>query len=113
MQTHWRKSVAAIAFGLVLLSGQAVQAQALNFYKNYFVTGDYEVGGVGLKGTGVNGMATGTIDIPDGFSFQCTAFSSIFNDIGDGKNQQRRNHKEFPGQENAIAQMKHQGGDTN
>ncbi len=63
MQTHWRKSVTAITLGLVLLSAQLSQAQALNFYKNYFVTGDYEVGGVGLSSTGINGIATGTINI--------------------------------------------------
>lgn len=33
---------------------------------NYFVTGDYVVGGVGLRGLGgANGLATGTINIPD------------------------------------------------
>jgi hypothetical protein len=38
----------------------------LNFYKNYFVTGDYVVGGVGLRGLGDStGFATGTIKIPD------------------------------------------------
>jgi hypothetical protein len=37
----------------------------LNFLNNYFVTGDYVVGGVGLRGLGVNGYATGTITIPD------------------------------------------------
>jgi hypothetical protein len=31
----------------------------------YFVTGDYVLGGVGLRGLGVNGFATGTISIPD------------------------------------------------
>jgi hypothetical protein len=38
-------------------------ADALNYYKNYFVTGDYTVAGVGLRGTGVDGWATGTIAI--------------------------------------------------
>jgi len=37
----------------------------LKLFKNYFVTGDYVVGGVGLRGLGVNGVATGTINIPD------------------------------------------------
>src|SRR5215475_6126971 len=38
----------------------------LSFYKNYFVTGDYVVGGVGLRGLGdATGFATGTITIPD------------------------------------------------
>jgi hypothetical protein len=44
--------------------GQAAQASdALSFWKNYFVTGDYVVAGVGLRGTGVNGFATGTINL--------------------------------------------------
>lgn len=37
----------------------------LSLSNNYFVTGDYVVGGVGLRGQGVNGLATGTITIPD------------------------------------------------
>ena len=32
---------------------------------NYFVTGDYAAAGVTLRGTGIGGMATGTINIPD------------------------------------------------
>ncbi len=36
---------------------------ALGFFKNYFITGDYVVGGVGLRGQGVNGIATGSIVI--------------------------------------------------
>ncbi len=34
-------------------------------FKNYFITGDYVVGGVGLRGLGVNGIATRTITIGD------------------------------------------------
>jgi hypothetical protein len=41
--------------------GQA--SDALSYSKNYFVTGDYVVGGVGLWEKGVNGFATGTITI--------------------------------------------------
>jgi hypothetical protein len=37
----------------------------LSFENNYFVTGDYATGGVTLRGTGHNGMATGTINIYD------------------------------------------------
>src|SRR5260370_42354123 len=38
----------------------------LNFFKNYLVSGDYVVGGVGLRGLGdATGFATGTINIPD------------------------------------------------
>jgi hypothetical protein len=45
-------------------SGQAAAgANSLNFKNNWFLTGDYVVGGVGLRGTGVGGTATGTINI--------------------------------------------------
>ena len=39
------------------------QAQPLKFFKNYFVTGDFAVAGVGLEGRGVNGIATGAINV--------------------------------------------------
>jgi hypothetical protein len=47
----------------------AAQPGNLNFFKNYFVTGDYRVHGIGLKGTGTNGFATAAINvsgIPEG-----------------------------------------------
>jgi hypothetical protein len=51
---------------VVLGSAQTGLAQSpLNFFNNYFVTGDYVLGGVGLRGLGVQGYATGTINIPD------------------------------------------------
>jgi uncharacterized protein (DUF2345 family) len=37
----------------------------LSFENNYFLTGDYAAAGVTLRGTGQNGIATGTINIPD------------------------------------------------
>src|SRR5882724_1907956 len=65
------------ALGLLLLSGfvQSVLAQnpnQLTMTNNYFVSGDYVVGGVGLRGLGVNGIATGTISIPDKNSVPAT-----------------------------------------
>ncbi|HEX7797525.1 MAG TPA: hypothetical protein VF456_24350, partial [Vicinamibacterales bacterium] len=55
-------TVLTIGFLLLLTQpGTAQQGNALNFFKNYFVTGDYTVAGVGLRGTGVNGIATGQI----------------------------------------------------
>src|SRR6266853_1922903 len=42
-------------------SGQAAVGDALQFFKNYFVTGDYVVGGVGLRGQGVNDPTTAAI----------------------------------------------------
>jgi len=59
-------SVSLLAIVLVLL-GSLASAQnvtdPLKLFKNYFVTGDYVVGGVGLRGSGVNGWATGKITI--------------------------------------------------
>ncbi len=36
---------------------------SLTFFNNWFATGDYAVGGVGLRGTGQGGWATGTINM--------------------------------------------------
>jgi len=65
-----RKSISIVSLISVSLLAQPVFAQSgsdsLAFFKNYFVTGDYVVGGVGLRGLGdVTGFATGTISIPD------------------------------------------------
>src|SRR6267142_4135667 len=56
--------------GFLALFAQVARAEdALKYFKNYFVTGDYVVGGVGLRGTGVyspslgGSFATGTINI--------------------------------------------------
>jgi hypothetical protein len=50
----------AILLGVaLLLSAQPAFARdALKFFKNYFVTGNYVVGGVGLRGQGVTNAAT-------------------------------------------------------
>ena len=69
----------ATALGLLLMFGsaQSVFAQnQLNLANNYFVTGDYVVAGVGLRGLGVNGMALGTINIPDKAQFAATGVPS-------------------------------------
>src|SRR5262249_52174050 len=65
-----QKLAASFLLASVLLLAAPVFAQsgsdALSFFKNYFVTGDYVVGGVGLRGLGdATGFATGTISIPD------------------------------------------------
>ena len=57
------KRILLLVTSLALLTqaGSSPRAQtpdALTFFKNYFVTGDYVVGGVGLRGRGVNGIAT-------------------------------------------------------
>jgi X-X-X-Leu-X-X-Gly heptad repeat protein len=56
------------AFLLLMGFGQPGSAQTtppLNFENNYFVTGDYVVAGVGLRGLGVNGFATKQFTMPD------------------------------------------------
>jgi VCBS repeat-containing protein len=65
---RFKTAVVLLSLGLALLVTQPVQTQAppadaLQFFKNYFITGDYVVGGVGLRGHGVNGLATGNINI--------------------------------------------------
>ena len=59
-------------FALSALANNPPAPPPLNFFNNYFVTGDYVVGGVGLRGSGVNGFATGTISIPDANSVPAT-----------------------------------------
>jgi hypothetical protein len=57
----------AAVFLLIIVSAQAVVAQnppPLNIFTNYFVTGDYVVGGW-VEASSANGFATGTISIPD------------------------------------------------
>lgn len=68
-------AAAMLAMLLVFVFAPAATAQSaaaqpcstpLCLSNNYFVTGDYVVGGVGLRGLGgANGLATGTINIPD------------------------------------------------
>ena len=61
--------VRALMFCLTLVVAVSAQAlaqlpgDALRFKNNWFLTGDYVVGGVGLRGIGVNGLATGTVNI--------------------------------------------------
>jgi VCBS repeat-containing protein len=56
-------AVAILLAGLMhaITPAQQVPPDALKFFKNYFVTGSYVVGGVGMRGKGVGGLATGTI----------------------------------------------------
>ena len=72
LATGWlTRRAAVLALGLVLLFTPAGQGQTLNaptYFNNYFLTGDYVVSGVGLKGKDavdgvVDGFATGTITI--------------------------------------------------
>lgn len=71
----YRIVVVASTLTILFLFAQTTKAQnapaqvcltPLCLSNNYFVTGDYVVGGVGLRGLGgANGLATGTINIPD------------------------------------------------
>ena len=45
------------------VGAESAPADSLRFFKNYFITGDYLVAGTGLDVKGVNGVATGAIDI--------------------------------------------------
>ncbi len=64
-----RVLLVALIFALLLPLQERATARnnpppdALTFFKNYFITGDYAVGGAGLRGQGVNGIATGAIAI--------------------------------------------------
>src|ERR1700758_3997948 len=62
-----RRIRAPFAFGLLLVLAQTAFAQStLTLSSNHFVTGNYVVGGVGLRGLGdATGFATGYINIPD------------------------------------------------
>jgi hypothetical protein len=63
---RWRLSVCLCATLLLIQhSGRAQNPapDALKFFKNYFGTIDYIVGGKGLEAQGVNGVATGTINM--------------------------------------------------
>jgi X-X-X-Leu-X-X-Gly heptad repeat protein len=68
-----------LAFLLLMGFGQPGFAQTtppLNFENNYFVTGDYVVAGVGLRGVGVNGFATKQFTMPDANSVPSTGVPS-------------------------------------
>jgi hypothetical protein len=62
-----RRSIVGWVLAALLVIVPAAYAQqvpaGLTFFKNYFVTGDYVVASVGLKGKGVKGLATGNITI--------------------------------------------------
>ncbi len=78
-----KRATAVLVAGILLLlaqtSGraQSTPAPPLQFFKNYFLPGaDYRVGGVGLRGLGQNGFATGNLTvggIPDD-AFVAAAF---------------------------------------
>ena len=68
----FKASFAVLLCACMALFAPSSRAEDLHYFKNYFVTGDYAVEGVGLYAKGVNGLATGTItmtaakDVPSG-----------------------------------------------
>ena len=60
------------AVALLISTGVAPPptSNPLTFENNYFITGDYASAGVTLRGTGVKGVATGTITIPSSTTSQ-------------------------------------------
>jgi hypothetical protein len=74
----WRRRLmpTAVALGLLMVFGFAQVASAqtnpLTITKNYFVTGDYVVGGW-VKGSSNGTLGTGTINIPDALQPNSTA----------------------------------------
>ncbi len=77
MPTRSYSALAAVSLSLVLFSAQLTHAQDLSFFKNYFVTGSYEVAGVGVSGTGVDGIATGTLNFNVGNANEVPAEAEI------------------------------------
>ena len=90
-----KKLAVIISLGFLLLFAQPGRAQtnALQFYKSHFVTGDYVVGGKGLRGQGVldtatqvitgstmDHYATGTINI-NGVPPNAEQFKQAFNEL--------------------------------
>jgi hypothetical protein len=60
----FRRTAVLLALSFAFLpSGSSEAQEALQFFKNYFVTGGYAAGGVSLRGTGVGGVATDDIPI--------------------------------------------------
>ncbi len=60
---HTRRLGGTLLLAFALLAAPARAQEALGYFKNYFVTGDYVAAGVGLQHRGVNGFATGNIAI--------------------------------------------------
>src|SRR5262249_16865239 len=50
-----------LAASLLVLAARPVYAQPLSLFRNYVVTGDYQIAGVGIRGLGVNDPATAAI----------------------------------------------------
>src|SRR5262245_19661928 len=66
-----------LCLGIVLVNSQRVRTadpqDALRFFRNYFITGDYVVGGVGLRT--IDGTADDEDGVADGFATRSIHFS--------------------------------------
>ena len=90
MRIQWRNVLAAVTFAcvflLLTLTGQGQAPEPLSFFKNYFITGDYVVGGVGLAAQGVDGIAQGDIEIqgvPPGAEVMAAfLYAQVVSDLG-------------------------------
>src|SRR6201998_3613675 len=69
-------AAATLLLLLAVFAHPAMSQNQLALANNYFVTGDYVVGGVGLRGLGSGGLATGTINIPDTAQAKATGVPS-------------------------------------
>jgi hypothetical protein len=82
LRSLWPKSANIFGLALLALFVQAAQAQGpLNYFKNYFVTGDYVVGGVGLSGKVASGPVTGAVQVTGNItlnSVPCTSGPGLF-----------------------------------
>ena len=70
---NWLRNATLVTFAFLVMFGQIGQAagtEPLNFFRNWFLTGDVRMAGVGMRGVGdANGMAHATINmnnVPDG-----------------------------------------------
>ena len=76
-----------VCLGMLSLGAPLAQAGAdgpLNFFKNYFVTGDYQVGGVGIRGTGAPDSTTAAITGTTGTLYTSYAQGTIHFDAAHG-----------------------------
>src|SRR5262245_2808843 len=73
-----RATLVLLCIGIVMVSSQPVRTDpqnALHFFRNYFVTGDYAVGGVGLRT--IDGTADDQDGLADGFATRTIHFSAV------------------------------------
>src|SRR3989442_14626155 len=79
---RWNRYAPVAAFAVLGLSARLAFAQPLNFFKNYFVTGDYEVDSVGLRGLGDGtGSVGGPIIVPDPLQHTSTSQPPVANNF--------------------------------